>query len=509
MTNILLTGIPGSNKTELTENARVLSLEFYEQDVDGESLGSRVAHLSRQFWQSPAEARPLIEPSFHEVLRYAALEETAHDLLRRQVEGWSGHTVVDTPLTMFFGGMIPDVIYNWHDIGRLSNACGGFNYAVTVIEDANRVSDALEGTPYPRDADRLLDWMAFEVGATRAVMPHIVGEDGRERPLRHVVIPREHSEETLAKLLNDPQPETWYFGMPITHAKNDEETMEAILAFIDRMQEHTIPIVPIISSDSRVGGANEQANIIHRDFHWFVKGVNGMLAYFPKDLPSMGVPAEMRHTKNMGKPVIMIRPNYKDGKEVFGVRPDIGYRTAEEFFEALSTCQEPRFDDQPGRLLRTFLDTEQPVPRYAHMRSYAVAVDIRNAKGQHLIAEQAPGKSLAGQWMFIAGKRERSEGRWETAHEALHREVWQEVGLHVDEISPDYQIFPVDYGPVEYVRIYRAVSHEGKVRSDNVTEHPEIARTRWASARHLLTSMRDQLVPATRDYLERASLRGR
>jgi len=60
------------------------------------------------------------------------------------------------------------------------------------------------------------------------------------------------------------------------------------------------------------------------------------------------------------------------------------------------------------------------------------AAVIRDTRGRMLLARRPEGKHLAGLWEFPGGKLELSEG----AHEALVRELHEELGIRVDHSEP-------------------------------------------------------------------------
>jgi 8-oxo-dGTP diphosphatase len=60
------------------------------------------------------------------------------------------------------------------------------------------------------------------------------------------------------------------------------------------------------------------------------------------------------------------------------------------------------------------------------------AAVIRNAQGRMLLAQRPPGKHLAGLWEFPGGKLEPAEG----SHEALVRELREELGIEVEHSEP-------------------------------------------------------------------------
>ncbi|MES2595391.1 MAG: (deoxy)nucleoside triphosphate pyrophosphohydrolase [Verrucomicrobiota bacterium] len=60
-----------------------------------------------------------------------------------------------------------------------------------------------------------------------------------------------------------------------------------------------------------------------------------------------------------------------------------------------------------------------------------VVCAIIERDGLVMVAQRPPGKRLAGCWEFAGGKIEMDE----TAEEALHRELFEELGCHVEVIQ--------------------------------------------------------------------------
>lgn len=65
---------------------------------------------------------------------------------------------------------------------------------------------------------------------------------------------------------------------------------------------------------------------------------------------------------------------------------------------------------------------------------------IENNQGKILLAQRPPGSRLAGQWEFPGGKLEVGE----TAEQALHRELQEELNLKVHVLA-DLGSFPFTY----------------------------------------------------------------
>ncbi len=506
MTTILLTGVPKVGKTDLVEITKQLSQEYYEEPVSSISLSELYFQGANRLFNTPRESVHNIDLSHQLALRAYTISEASY-LLNQES---SGHIIIDAPVSMFQRGGIHDSIFDADQINKLHRASGGIDYVVTVIDDPLKLVEKLH-KPYPQDPNQILDWIASDVSISRILASSCNIQNGQRMPTRHLVVPRGHSDETMVKLLNDSHPTVCYFGFPITHIKinsTDPESVKEeksgykrmITDFRERLQEYSVMIVPMEIQDSRVTDEKEAANTVHRDLHWFVRGSDLMLAYFPTDVESKGVFEEMRQANKLGKTVILIHPNDRYRREVFGFRPTLHYETDVEFFNALENCRDPQYNNRPEAILRKLLDSYQNIPRYAHLRNYSVAADITDEQGRHLLVRIADGRNFAGHWMLPAGKREGNE-KLETSHEALSREVWEETGLRSTRISADYSIYPVDYGSSPYVRIFRVLNHEGKVRADNHVKKPEIAKADFFTPQDILSG-KFPLLEATRTYFQ-------
>lgn len=66
------------------------------------------------------------------------------------------------------------------------------------------------------------------------------------------------------------------------------------------------------------------------------------------------------------------------------------------------------------------------------MKVVEVAAGLVYREGRYLIARRNPGVHLAGFWEFPGGKRESGE----TLEECLQRELFEELGIRIDEPTP-------------------------------------------------------------------------
>jgi len=360
MTTILVTGIPGLSKQQLVDDAIKLCNDGKVFHV---SLGDLIAHEAYRLWKTPKERLPFLEHSRQEILRSYAISEAAY---RLKCSG-TPHKIIDTPLTMFLGGKTFNVIFGAAQIQQLSEAAGGIDYVVSLIDETEKIQSNLEGTPYPNSPGDILTWIEAEASESDSLFA------GAKRNL---VLPKKEAKENLAKLITDEQPFICYFGFPITHLKekpgDNREIQEEkrkhnalIESFIQEMGKYVVNIVPLKLSDSRFDNPKDRDATVFRDLGMFIKNSDAMVAFFPVDCYSTGVFSEMKQCSDEGKPAILIHPNNSNGKEVFGVKIFLPYDTAGQFFDAIRICYDSKFNGKPEAILRRLsLPTGS---KYAHL----------------------------------------------------------------------------------------------------------------------------------------------
>ncbi len=368
MSNILLTGVPGSGKSDLIETSASMVKQL-GKSVQTTDLSELVLDEAQRNWRTNDKTLPIIDYSYQQVLRSYATSEAA----RLLNESNADNQIVETPMSMFQNGIIPDTIFSREQVDKIDNAAP-LDYVVTLIDDSQRIAEKQTGTPYPTDPDEVLRWIAYEVNSTANITPH---KNSRGETVRKLVMPKNNSSPSLTKMLLDETPTVTYVGFPISHLKDGstkanlsdsekQKARERIDAFKESMQEYTIPIVPIVMEDERSGKEAARLNTTYRDRHWFVKNADFMVGYFPRDVHSTGVTEELRQAKRIGTTTVLIHPD-GDDEEVFGIRPTLTYRHENEFFEAIRNSGKERYDTDPERALRGLLDDTRQIPRYSSL----------------------------------------------------------------------------------------------------------------------------------------------
>ncbi len=337
-------------------------------DVDHIIVAEKIYKAANRVWGIIDSEVPFISQELQVALRQFAIGDVENYLLRKALKGSNAHKIVQTSMTMYLKNGVPDAIFTQEDMQRLHDI-EKFSHVVTLIEDPNKMAERFEGTPYSRDVGDILNWTAMEVGVTEASMPYSREGEWVCRP-RRLILPRENSDTSLAKLLNDSDAQVIYLAGPITHMKDKQDDTEEKRKqkYIDRkrmddfqkkLQEYAVVITPMVLADQGVK-PEEIAHTVHRDISWFVGRADIIIAFFPGDYFSAGTTQEIHAADRIGKPVIVIHP--KDDREVFGIRPRIKYRHEDELFSDI----EKSGNENNGEysILRKLLNKELKSSRY-------------------------------------------------------------------------------------------------------------------------------------------------
>jgi 8-oxo-dGTP diphosphatase len=127
----------------------------------------------------------------------------------------------------------------------------------------------------------------------------------------------------------------------------------------------------------------------------------------------------------------------------------------------------------------------------------AVGIVIRE-NNDYLLANRPVGKPYAGYWEFPGGKVESGE----TTHQALVRELEEELGIQVHQ-SLAFGVIEHDY-PHAYVRLHLHVVREWS-GDPNGLENQEL---KWQASRILADCTLNPLLPATISIIEMMQEKG-
>lgn len=92
---------------------------------------------------------------------------------------------------------------------------------------------------------------------------------------------------------------------------------------------------------------------------------------------------------------------------------------------------------------------------------HVAAAVIRDASGRVLIARRPPGRALAGSWEFPGGKV--ADG--ETVHQALVRELREEIGIEVRAAEPFMRYRHAYPQSVVVLDVWTVAEYDGEPRA--------------------------------------------
>jgi hypothetical protein len=394
MTNILLTGIPEVGKSVLADTTQKIAEAQYDEKIEVISLSQLVSEgAQRAFSTSPARV-PFISRSQQRPSRQTAIGQAVAQLHKISNENNGTHTIVTAPMVMYLEGGIPNLTFGHQDLQQIHDT-QTIDYVVTLIDDPHQIKSRLTGTDYPKNVTEILNWTALEVDVTEAILPY--KRNGSMKRPRFLVIPKNYSDASLAKLLHEgapggDSPLVTYLAGPITRVIDDDEDSKATRTrkhrirnrmeqFRRQLEDYTIVVNPMViperSVAERVGKEKYQKSTYadiakaegnhtkYRDINWFVGFSNVIIAHFPDDVHSSGATREIQSSDVIGKQVILIHP--KKSTEVFGISSDLYYPHEDALFRDIDDARSkegPLYD-----FLRGFLDPELKGPRYQGTRS--------------------------------------------------------------------------------------------------------------------------------------------
>jgi len=118
---------------------------------------------------------------------------------------------------------------------------------------------------------------------------------------------------TFYRLVFEPQAETVYVSMPMTHLKTEKER-KMVDSFVKELNKYFIVFDP---RTVEIEAKNQKKAIfdlatyhqtVNRDLHWLIKQSKKVIAYFPKVVSSPGVINELREAHETNKIVWLIYP---------------------------------------------------------------------------------------------------------------------------------------------------------------------------------------------------------
>ncbi len=181
---------------------------------------------------------------------------------------------------------------------------------VNIVPDIEPVKERLQQTSWgERKNLELLLWRDEELFLTD-VYANICGK------LESYVIAAAEPPSLLEKIIWHPVMKKIYLSFPITSIRENQELMNEIADFRDKIREFLIVFNPLASQDydetykkpemkalrKEIGEATEE-----RDYR-FIDQADAIVVYFPIKVASKGVDAEMKHARATGKDIYLYAP---------------------------------------------------------------------------------------------------------------------------------------------------------------------------------------------------------
>jgi len=375
VTNIIVNGIPGTDKTKIVQKVQELYKDNLEKDISSISLGDMFADMAWELFKTDPKRVAYTHYSIKQALRVATIERVLNQLLNYK-ENKEEPLIFDTPITMYAqGGAVPNIVRPFSDFSKLNKA-RNIDAIVTLIDAPEKVAERLRDTPYAKESDELLDWMGFEAEIAKSYAISLSQHKSTSNLVDYLVIPRQNSEISLVKLIHDYETKdrdstVIYAGGPISHLQDESKDSEIdkrkkakhrkkMDDFTKQLQYYGVIISPIKIADISKTPKHEE-HTKHRDLNYFIPYSNIFIAYFPDDYESKGTEEEMRHALTIGKPVILIHPTEQDKvNEVFRTKPTIHFENEEIFFNTIKNIESSKLSETQKRVLRMFLENEKP-----------------------------------------------------------------------------------------------------------------------------------------------------
>jgi len=376
MTRIFLSGIGGVERRDIVKRTQELG-ELYKPDtkIHSLSLGDSFRSVAAPF--VGIEDRLIDLPdTIQRAMRSGITDKVAIKLAKYS----SGdHVVVEGPLTIVDNsGQLHNTFFNADfDVFSEPHINRQMDRFVSIVDDPTAMLKRKEGNAYPvRDTVHLLQWMGAEANRMSDVAyTHL----GKVRSGRNIglVWSRGYSDTFLLKLLEDGEDTPLvYFAYPMTHLKQDASlpkdvndsrarNKEMVNSFREELEKYCAYVNPIELADLRTTTEADRRYTAHRDLYYFVRQSPMVVAYFPADVHSTGVDAELKEATSLTKTTVLIHPAELDSKSKhhpFSMTPTYHFRTADDFFAAVNDSKtNPRYRELSVLLSR---DGE---PRYEKM----------------------------------------------------------------------------------------------------------------------------------------------
>ena len=347
MTRLLLTGLPGTGKTELVEQTKQIAGKL-GVNVHSISLGDIFKQIVRKIGAN--HERPLyIDSITQDAVRSGIISRCANILTSLPR---NDHVIIDAPLTLLDTYGVHSNTFDITDFKTFGEVKKSLDLVVTLIDDEVKIAKNLDAHKFPTQPEKILSWTTCEISRARDIAGIYTNKNF---PL---VIPRENSRTSLIKLLTDYDNTTAEHPIPITYSarplsgiKKMEQkggkylataikARQAIQMLDDAMQEMSVVVVPMEQADLRPSKL-QAAHITHRDKNNFIRmTANNVVAHYAIDIFSSGTNDEVKVSRNdLAKLTTLIHPNADQTPFGYKEIPYTAYlfKTHKEFLNAVAS----------------------------------------------------------------------------------------------------------------------------------------------------------------------------
>lgn len=350
MPRLYVSGIVGAGKTEAINATKELAKRTCRKEIYNVSLGDIFAEFGCKLG-IPRNRLNYLPNNMQNALRTGLMKACSLELLKYSKDDL---VIIDGPLTIVDNYGITQETFKMSEFETLKN------YPVerpidrrfvSIIDDSKRIIKRNEGTSYPTDPPNILNWTVQEVEKTNQFSDHYVGKGA-------LAVPKDYSEQLLLKLLLDPDAPVAYFAYPITETRNQPKLRRKIDEFRQKLNLCCAFVNPIELSDLNADTKSEITYTKYRDLNWFIRQAEFVIAYFPGDLTSKGVPQELREGELLARINILIHPDTEF--HPFGIKTDCHFKNEDEFFTSVKSARTVK----KFKTLAKFLEDDSDMFRY-------------------------------------------------------------------------------------------------------------------------------------------------
>src|SRR3989338_6832360 len=172
---------------------------------------------------------------------------------------------------------------------------------ITFIDNSEGIKERLPANPQSRPQGPTVDeielWQNVEVEVTRMLA------DMLQKP--HHVLPRRQPPEPVFTTMFLPELPRVYVSFPMSNLK-DPKLAGKIDDFVEKLRDRFTVITPraIEIGTEYTDVVGQQT--VHRDLHWFIRGTDITIVYYPLNVRSTGVDREVKEAFETGKEVCMV-----------------------------------------------------------------------------------------------------------------------------------------------------------------------------------------------------------